>query len=82
LSGASNVSGCDNTFLGTLTCTDNIGIYGNSTAIGSGATITASNQIVLGRASENVVVKGSANIAGKQPFWEICLSVNQRMLTH
>jgi hypothetical protein len=30
--------------------------YTNSTAIGSGATITASNQIVLGTASEKVVI--------------------------
>lgn len=41
-------TGSYNTFIGDQTKTDNLAGYNNSTAIGSGATITASNQVVLG----------------------------------
>ena len=34
----------------------------NSTAIGTGATITQSNQIVLGTTAENILIPGSINI--------------------
>lgn len=48
--------GSQNTFLGNETKTDNNGTYNNSTAIGQSATITASNQIVLGTTGTSVSV--------------------------
>jgi hypothetical protein len=50
-----NTAGSNNTYLGYNTGA-NANNLSNSTAIGSGATITASNQIVLGTASESVVI--------------------------
>jgi hypothetical protein len=49
-------SGFQNTFLGTLTSG---GGFNTSTAIGFGSTITASNQVVLGRATESVFIPGT-----------------------
>jgi hypothetical protein len=48
--------GFQNTFLGADTVG---GSFNNSTAIGSGATITASNQVVLGRTTESVFIPGT-----------------------
>ena len=49
--------GSRNTFLGANTDVDiSNGVYENSTAIGYGATITESNQIVLGTTSESVKI--------------------------
>ena len=59
--GTPNTTGSNNTFLGYETGASGTGAdnYSNSTAIGSGAKITASNQIVLGTASETVSIPGS-----------------------
>lgn len=62
MSGSLDYYGSDNTFLGSQTGTDGLGIYGNSTAVGIGATISGNNQLVLGRASEKVVVLGNVSV--------------------
>jgi hypothetical protein len=54
-----NSTGSNNTFLGSDTSG---GAFGNSTAIGAGATITASNQIVLGTSGETVVIPGTMSV--------------------
>jgi len=51
-----------NTFIGCDTTASEA--VSNSTAIGHAATITASNQIMLGTASETVTIPGSLSIAG------------------
>ena len=61
--GDSNTSGSRNTYIGSDTTT-NDGTYNDSTAIGYGASITASNQIVLGRSSETIVVPGDISLNG------------------
>jgi hypothetical protein len=54
--------GSRNTFLGANTDVDiSNGVYENSTAIGYGAIIEESNQIVLGTASESVKIPGKLN---------------------
>jgi hypothetical protein len=64
LSGQYDVSGSYNTYLGATTgCIQNSSntcLY--STAIGYGATISASNQIVVGRSSERVYIPGIMGI--------------------
>ena len=53
----------NNTFLGSNTnISPPTSIYSYSTAVGYGALITASNQIVLGRSSETVYVPGNVGI--------------------
>jgi hypothetical protein len=47
-------TGSNNTFLGYGAYANSSGNWGNSTAIGTGAVITASNQIKLGRNTESV----------------------------
>jgi len=57
--GSNNKYGDNNTFLGAYTAvsaTDTS--YSDSTAVGYGATITASNQVVLGRSTESVYIPG------------------------
>jgi hypothetical protein len=54
-SGTANTIGSQNTYLGYNTGA-NANNWSNSTAIGAGSRITASNQIVLGTASEKVVI--------------------------
>jgi len=51
-------TGSNNTYIGYL-AQANASNYSNSTAIGTGAVITASNQIVLGTTTEQVVIKGN-----------------------
>lgn len=58
-----NSTGSNNTFLGANTWG---GAFSNSTAIGTGATINASNQIVLGTAAQTVVIPGT--ISGTNTF--------------
>jgi len=53
--GTATTTGSNNTYLGYNTGSNGDN-FSNSTAIGSGARITASNQIVLGTASEKVVI--------------------------
>ena len=50
-------TGSNNTYVGYAAQAN--GTYSNSTAIGTGAIITASNQIVLGTTVEQVVIKGN-----------------------
>jgi hypothetical protein len=57
--GNNNISGSFNTFLGDGADVASTSlIYNNSTALGVGVTIDASNQIVLGRSSESVKIPG------------------------
>lgn len=51
--GTANLTGSNNTFIGK-DAQANANNYSNSTALGSGATITASNQVVLGTTSDTV----------------------------
>jgi len=51
-------TGNNNTYVGYAAQADN-SAWANSTAIGTGAVITASNQIVLGTTTEQVVIKGN-----------------------
>ena len=53
-SGANNVSGNYNTYLGAETFCSSTSQYSNSTCIGFGSSITASNQIQLGTSTETV----------------------------
>ncbi len=57
LSGATNTTGARNTYIGA-TADANATTYDQSTALGYGALITASNQIVLGTTAETVVLSG------------------------
>jgi len=70
LAGDVITTGSNNTFLGYGADT-NSGSYGNSTAIGANAIITASNQIVLGTSMETVYIPGGLvvpnNNAGTVP---------------
>ena len=64
-SGNNFVNGNNNSFLGVYSGFDNSSnTYNNSTAVGSNAKITSSNQIVLGTSSENVNIPGTLNIQG------------------
>ena len=64
-SGLKNTTGDYNTFLGSNTDLQNSGdTYEYSTALGYGATISASNQIMLGRSNETVEVPGSLTVDG------------------
>jgi hypothetical protein len=65
--GSTNTIGINNTYLGAFT-TANAGTYNNSTALGFGATITASNQIKLGTSAENVDISGNLNVSGLASF--------------
>ena len=56
--GSTNITGVNNTYLGALTGVNADG-YRNSTALGYGATITASNQIKLGTATETINIDGN-----------------------
>jgi cytoskeletal protein CcmA (bactofilin family) len=58
--GSKDISGNNNTYLGSLAdVSSNTVIYNNSTAIGYNSKIDASNQIVLGTATETVTIPGS-----------------------
>ena len=60
MSGHNNKSGENNTFIGRQADVDSsANTYDSSTAIGYGATIDASNQIMLGTTNETVVVPGT-----------------------
>jgi hypothetical protein len=66
-SGENNRSGNNNTFLGADTKFDSdFATYNFATAIGAGALATASNTIVLGRPSDDVVVSGELTILGRR----------------
>jgi hypothetical protein len=59
--GTSNTTGSNNTYIG-YQAKANANNYSNSTALGSGATITASNQVVLGTSTEKVITLGDASM--------------------
>jgi hypothetical protein len=61
--GIANTTGSNNTFIG-YAAQANANNYSNSTALGVGATITGSNQVVLGRSTEKVVIPGDASMNG------------------
>ena len=63
--GLTLTTGSNNTFLGGFADTLVAGVS-NSTAVGTGAKITASNQVVLGTSSETVKIPGSLSIKGTQ----------------
>jgi hypothetical protein len=57
-------SSSNNTFIGANTTASSSGIYNNSTALGYGATITGSNQIVIGTSGEMIISKGTLSVNG------------------
>ena len=59
--GAAVTTGGRNTFLGGNTTTSGA-TFNQSTALGFGATITGSNQVVLGTAAESVIMAGNVSI--------------------
>ena len=66
--GTNCITGSNNTFFGLSAKTyDSLVTYNNSTAIGANATITASNQIVLGTASETVYIPGKLGVGTTKP---------------
>ena len=64
--GVSNTTGSNNTFIGYQTQA-NANNYSNSTALGTGATITASNQVVLGTSSVKIYIPGTIGIGTTAP---------------
>ena len=63
--GTRNIENNNNTYLGGLTDLDeDNATWNTSTALGYNAKITASNQIMLGTASETVVAPGQVDICG------------------
>ena len=58
--GRAQTSGTNNTYIGAL-AQANANTYTNSTALGYNATITASNQVVLGTTTETVVIPNQIN---------------------
>jgi len=58
--GRAQTSGTNNTYIGAL-AQANANTYTNSTALGYNATITASNQVVLGTNTETVVIPNQIN---------------------
>jgi hypothetical protein len=69
--GRTNTTGINNTYLGAFTGAS-LGTYSNSTAIGFGATINASNEIVLGTLTEHVRTPGN-------PYWYSGLSQTNKL---
>jgi len=57
-----NTTGSNNTYVG-YQAKANASNYSNSTALGAGATITASNQVVLGTLSEKVVIPNQIQVS-------------------
>ena len=66
MSTKTNTTGSNNTFVGGNTDTNSTG-YSNSTAIGFGARIAGSNQIVLGTTSETVQYNKAAPLYSTLP---------------
>jgi hypothetical protein len=67
--GLNNTTGSNNTFIGSGTnISPTNATWTSSTAIGVNATITASNQIVLGTATENVNIPGKVRIVNDASF--------------
>ena len=64
-SGLNDISGNLNTFIGMYSDISSNSTITNSTALGYNAKITNSNQIMLGTASETVVIPGTSTLNGK-----------------
>jgi hypothetical protein len=63
--GGGILTGSRNTFLGDSTSAT--GDFSDSTALGSNAVVSASNQIVIGTKNENIMIKGCQYIQGTAP---------------
>jgi hypothetical protein len=72
--GTANTTGSNNTYVGYNTQA-NGAAYSDSTALGAGATITASNQIMIGRSTEKVYIAGN----GSYPLPYIVASGSQTL---
>ena len=59
-----DVSGNNNTAIGYQSGSDALNTYNYSTAVGSNATYTGSNQIVLGTSNETTIIKGNLAVGG------------------
>ena len=59
-----DVSGNNNTAIGYQSGSDALNTYNFSTAVGSNATYTGSNQIVLGTLNETTIIKGNLAVGG------------------
>jgi hypothetical protein len=72
--GKTNTTGINNTFIGAFTDVSNVPLnnYSNSTAIGYGSIITASNEIVFGTLNEHVRTPGN-------PYWYSGLSQTNKL---
>jgi len=66
--GTANTTGSNNTYIG-YQAQANANNYSNSTALGSGATITGSNQVVLGTSTETVKYNKVSPIYSTVPTW-------------
>ena len=63
--GLNDITGYNNTYLGVNTNVDiSTNTYNNSTAIGYGAIINASNQIMMGTTGQTVYVPGQLDLSG------------------
>ncbi len=76
--GSNLINGYNNTFIGNNTqINSSSNTFSNSTAIGSGAIIDASNQIMLGTALQNVVVPGTLTGFGVTlPSFKVSITSN------
>jgi hypothetical protein len=74
--GAYDLSGYNNTYLGANSgqINTNYATYHDSTAVGYGAVVTASNQIMLGRSSESIAVLGKMGIGTVAPAYGLDVS--------
>ena len=80
-SGKNNKNGSNNTYLGANTESGGIGSFTNSTALGNGASITASNTIQLGN-SDILNVKTSGTItAGSITYPNVSGTIGQVLTT-
>ena len=69
LSGTINATGSNNTYIGKSSGADTgLTALSNSTAVGASAKVTASNQIMLGTASESVVIPGKLDVVSDISF--------------
>ena len=80
-SGANEIKGSNNTYIGSNTgrVTTNISIN-NSTAIGTGATLTQSNQIVLGTSSETVTLPNNLSVTNNITYGGTLVHTSDRRL--
>jgi hypothetical protein len=78
--GQTNTNGYNNTFIGFQT-SSSAGGLNNSTALGNGATITASNQIVLGNSSvTSVITNGSVTASSFNSSSDYRIKENVKVL--